>query len=135
MMNHTLIEQFESDNLPGEFHHADHVQLAFAYLSVCPPLEALDRFSRALKRYAEARGKSGLYHDLGHSYLSIRVFPDNVSAFDEFKGVEGSGKIYEHAQACVQEKRDTVKIPGISLGQGLDTPTRKRGRLSPSAWR
>jgi hypothetical protein len=33
------------------------------------------------------------HDDLGHTYLSIRLFPDNVSAFDEFKGVEGSGKI------------------------------------------
>jgi hypothetical protein len=72
MMNHPLIEQFESDNLPGEFHHADHVRLAFAYLSVCPPLEALDRFSRALKRYAEARGKSGLYHEtITHAYFFL----------------------------------------------------------------
>jgi hypothetical protein len=72
MMNHTLIEQFESDRLQAEFHHADHVQLAFAYLSACPPLEALDRFSRALKRYAEARGKSGLYHEtITHAYFFL----------------------------------------------------------------
>ena len=72
MMNHTLIEQFESDSLQGEFHHADHVRLTFAYLSACPPLEALDRFSRALKRYAEARGKSGLYHEtITHAYFFL----------------------------------------------------------------
>lgn len=72
MTNQRLIEQFENDSLPGEFHHADHVRLAFAYLSVCPPLEALDRFSRALRRFAEARGKSGLYHEtITHAYFFL----------------------------------------------------------------
>ena len=59
-----LIQLFETGEIPAEsFHHADHVQLAFAYLSMSPPLEALGKFSAALKRYAEARGKSGLYHE------------------------------------------------------------------------
>ncbi len=68
-----LIERFERDlNSSEGFHHADHVQLAFAYLSVCPPLEALDRFSRALKRYAEGQGKSGLYHEtITHAYFFL----------------------------------------------------------------
>lgn len=64
MTDHELIERFETDTLPGDsFHHADHVRLAFAYLSECRPIEALDRFSAALKRYAAARGKSQLYHE------------------------------------------------------------------------
>lgn len=59
-----LIERFEQDLISSDsFHHADHVELAFAYLLVYPPLEALDRFSRALQRFAEARGKPGLYHE------------------------------------------------------------------------
>jgi hypothetical protein len=63
MSNEQLIRQFESDTLPEDsFHHADHVRLAFAYLSQYPPLQALDRFCGALKRYAAARGKSQLYH-------------------------------------------------------------------------
>lgn len=63
MTNPDLIRRFESDTLPGEFHHADHVRLAFAYLSEYPALEALERFCAGLKRYAAARGKAGRYHE------------------------------------------------------------------------
>jgi hypothetical protein len=59
-----LIEQFELGLEPGaEFHHADHVHLAFAYLRECPVLEALQKFARALKRFAAARGKMQLYSE------------------------------------------------------------------------
>ena len=63
MTNQELIERFESDTLPGEFHHAEHVRLAFAYLSECPMVEALDRFVNSLKRFALARGKPERYHE------------------------------------------------------------------------
>lgn len=63
MTNQELIERFESDSLPGELHHPEHVRLAFAYLSECPVVEALDRFVNALKRFAMARGKPERYHE------------------------------------------------------------------------
>lgn len=63
MSNLELIYRFESDTLEEEFHHADHVRLAFAYLCEYGPREALERFCIALKRYAAARGKDRLYHE------------------------------------------------------------------------
>ena len=67
-----FIRQFESDSLAGEFHHADHVRLAFAYLSEFPALEALERFAVALKRFAEVRGKATLYHEtITHAYFFL----------------------------------------------------------------
>ena len=63
MTNIELIQRFESDTLDGEFHHADHVRLAFAYLSEYTAMEALERFCSALKRYAAARDKTQLYHE------------------------------------------------------------------------
>jgi hypothetical protein len=63
MTNRELIHQFEDDSLPAEFHHSDHVRLAFAYLSEYPALEALDKFCSALKRYATDRGKPERYHE------------------------------------------------------------------------
>jgi hypothetical protein len=72
MTNQVLVGLFESDRLPGEFHHAQHVQLAFAYLSLYPPLQALGKFSDALKRFAAARGKVGLYHEtITHAYFFL----------------------------------------------------------------
>lgn len=68
-----FIRRFEADALPEDsFHHADHVRLAFAYLSHHPPLQALDKFCTALKRFAEARGKARLYHEtITHAYFFL----------------------------------------------------------------
>lgn len=67
-----FISEFETDTLPGEFHHADHVRLAFAYLSEFPVLEALERFVSGLKRFAAARGNTQLYHEtITHAYFFL----------------------------------------------------------------
>jgi hypothetical protein len=67
-----LIRRFESDALPGEFHHADHIRLAFAYLSEYPVMAAIERFTRALKGFAAARGKEDLYNEtITHAYFFL----------------------------------------------------------------
>ncbi|MFZ0883114.1 MAG: hypothetical protein WAN14_06920 [Candidatus Acidiferrales bacterium] len=59
-----LLGQFEDCSLPLEnFHHGMHVQLVFLYLRKHSVLEVLARFPAALTKYAEAHGKSGLYHE------------------------------------------------------------------------
>ena len=64
MIGDDLIKQFEDGTTPlGAFHHADHVRLAFEYLCRYSVLEALQRFSDALKRFAAAQGKPQLYHE------------------------------------------------------------------------
>ena len=64
MTNDEIIGQFEQSRAPGgSFHHADHIRVAFAYLSRYPALEALQKFSSALQRFATAQGKPGLYHE------------------------------------------------------------------------
>jgi hypothetical protein len=89
-MNHEeLIHRFESDTLPGDsFHHGDHVRMAFAYLSLYPPFQALERFSAALKRYAKARGKPKLYHEtITHAYFFLiheRMARSSVTDWEEF---------------------------------------------------
>jgi hypothetical protein len=61
--NEALISEFEQGRAPGDFHHADHVRVAFAYISRFPFLEAVERFSAALQRFAVSRGKPNLYHE------------------------------------------------------------------------
>ena len=64
MTDEELIEQFEDGTLPNEcFHHREHVRVAFLYLTRYPVLEALQAFSKTLRRFAEARGKPQLYHE------------------------------------------------------------------------
>jgi hypothetical protein len=88
-----LIRQFESDLIQEDsFHHADHVRLAFAYLSEYPPLKALEKFATALKRFAAARGKSQRYHEtITYAYFFLirermARFADRLSSndWDEF---------------------------------------------------
>ena len=73
MTNDELIDVFESGTLDAaSFHHADHVRLAFAYLSRYPVLQALEKFTHALKSYAAARSKPQLYHEtITHAYFFL----------------------------------------------------------------
>jgi hypothetical protein len=58
-----FVTRFEEGTLPGEnFHHCDHVRMAWLYLSRYPLLDALAKFSSALRRFATAHGKPNLYH-------------------------------------------------------------------------
>jgi hypothetical protein len=59
-----IIERFESGEVGcQDFHHADHVRLAFAYLCGHPVLPALEKFAGALTRFAAACGKPQLYNE------------------------------------------------------------------------
>ena len=64
MTDEELIAGFENCTLANEsFHHVDHVRTAFLYLCRYPALEALQRFSSALARFAAAHGKPHLYNE------------------------------------------------------------------------
>ena len=89
MTNDELIRAFETDSVPeNSFHHADHVRLAFAYLSRYPVLQALDRFACALKQFAAARGKAQLYNEtITHAYFFLireRMARCAGAGWDEF---------------------------------------------------
>ena len=89
MSNEQIIHCFETNTIPEHsFHHADHVRLAFAYLAIYPPLQALENFSAALKRFATARGKSQLYHEtITHAYFFLireRMARCSTANWDEF---------------------------------------------------
>lgn len=88
MTNREIIDCFETDSLPGTFHHADHVRLAYAYLSEYPVLQALEKFAGALKRFAAARGKSNLYNEtITHAYFFLireRMARSGDSDWEEF---------------------------------------------------
>jgi hypothetical protein len=47
----------------SDFHHADHVRLAWLYLRAGTTLEAMERFTAALQRFARHHGVPGLYHE------------------------------------------------------------------------
>jgi hypothetical protein len=62
MTDDEFISSFEDCSLAA-FHHADHVRMAFLYLCRYPALEALQRFSASLVRFAASTGKPELYNE------------------------------------------------------------------------
>jgi len=59
----TLIEAFETNRITNhEFHHRDHVRMAWTYLRQYGFPAGAQRFVDALQRFAAANGKPQLYH-------------------------------------------------------------------------
>jgi len=64
MTDEHFIAGFEDCSLAAEtFDHRAHVRMAYLYLCRYPILEAVERFSSALARFATAKGKPGRYHE------------------------------------------------------------------------
>ena len=62
MSDAELVEHFERGDV-AQFHHPDHVHVAFAYLRTMPLLDTLRAFAAALRRFAAAHGQPQLYHE------------------------------------------------------------------------
>ncbi len=79
----TAFEAFEVE----EFHHADHVRLAWCYLRALPLLPAIERFTTSLKRFAAHNGKPELYHEtITWAYLLlIHERMNGEGSFEEFR--------------------------------------------------
>ena len=64
MNDRSFLAAFEDGSLPEDrFLHRDHVHAAWLLLREMPPAAALERFASALRRFATAKGKTGLYHE------------------------------------------------------------------------
>ena len=64
MNDDQFLSAFEACAIPNQdFHHADHVRLAFLYLYRFQPIEAMRRFSQALKNFAAHNGRPDRYHE------------------------------------------------------------------------
>jgi hypothetical protein len=59
-----FLSLFEACQLPvADFHHREHVHLAWIYLDRYPTLEALERFTRSLLAFVAHHGASDKYHE------------------------------------------------------------------------
>jgi hypothetical protein len=59
-----LIALFEDTTLPARaFTHAEHVRTAWLFVKRDGMPQALSQFSEAVKRFANAKGATGLYHE------------------------------------------------------------------------
>ncbi len=69
----TILARFESCALAAEeLTHREHVRIAWLYLKAAPFEEAAPRFCASLRRFADAKGKRGLYHaTITWAYLAL----------------------------------------------------------------
>ena len=59
-----LFNRFVDTTLPSDqFHHRQHVQVAWMFIQKYGMPQALAEFSTAIKRFADAKGATGLYHE------------------------------------------------------------------------
>jgi hypothetical protein len=64
MNDRDFVTAFEACAIAGgDFHHDDHVRLAWIYLREHPLLEAIERFTTSLQRFAAHHGVPNLYHE------------------------------------------------------------------------
>jgi hypothetical protein len=84
-----LVEQFESATLSaGQFHHVQHVRVAWLFVRRYGLPEALAAFPAALRRFAEAQDAPHLYHvTITWAYLLLihaRQEVCHATAWDDF---------------------------------------------------
>ena len=64
MEQRELFDRFVDTTLPADqFHHQQHVQVAWLFVRKHGMPAALSEFSMAIKRFADAKGATGLYHE------------------------------------------------------------------------
>lgn len=70
-----------------EFHHADHVRVAWIYLRKFPLLAAIEHFTQSLRRFAAHHGATTLYHEtITLAYLLlIHERMNGEGSFDDFR--------------------------------------------------
>ncbi len=106
-----LVCKIENCTLEAEFHHADHIRLAWIYLRMMPAVEAEERMTGTLRRYSAHRGKPERYHHtMTLAWMRLvaaarRATPE-ISAFDKFIAVHphlaGQKTLLRHySQKCL----------------------------------
>jgi hypothetical protein len=90
MNDRDFVADFEACAVAStDFHHADHVRLAWIYLREHPLIEAIERFTTSLQRFAAHHGVPGLYHEtitwayllLIHERMQRDDAPDDWDSF------------------------------------------------------
>ena len=84
-----LLDRFVDATLPAsEFHHQQHVQVAWLFVRRYGMPAALAEFSTAIKRFADAKGATGLYHEtITWAFLLLiaeRQARNPVNSWEEF---------------------------------------------------
>jgi hypothetical protein len=101
-----LIAGFEDLSFPeARFHHAEHVQLAWALLAEQPLLGAMRRFRTLLKAYAAHLGASAIYNETITCFylLLIRERMDGLGAEHDWATFHAANPdLFTHPKAFLE---------------------------------
>ena len=132
MEDEDLLAKFEDASLPRAcFHHEEHVRIAFLYLHRYPLLEVLARFPAALRRYAAALGKIGLYHET-ISWAYIFVIRERIAGaaseqtWEQFKRCNSD--LFDGEKSILKEYYREETIASQAAREGFVMPDRWLGR-------
>ena len=125
-----FVGAFESCRLPAaQFHHADHVRLAWVYLGRESEPMAAERFEQALQRFAAHNGVSEKYHrTITLAWIRLvgaarKEAPQAVGFYEfaemhpELLAVEYLEKFYSQERLARREAREGWVAPDL-----LDLP-------------
>jgi hypothetical protein len=123
----TLLDAFESCTLsPAALGHREHVRVAWLILRAHPRFEdGAHRFCAGLRRFAEAHGNAGLYHEtITWAYLVLvneRMRAGRAAAFEGFAtengdlfraGLGALAPFYERDVLRSEQAKKAFLLPG-----------------------
>ncbi len=132
-------QALEAGTIPAEeFHHRQHVRMAWIYLRIFSPLEALERFPSALQRFARLNGKPDLYHEtVTWAYLFLineRLRQEPGLSWEEFEArnpdlMQWKGGILEELYEQERLSSDLAKrvfvLPDYGVSRRVAEPQRE----------
>jgi hypothetical protein len=123
-----FLARFAACELPKEdFHHAEHVRLAWLLLAEAPLLSALLRFRSLLKAYAAHQGVPGLYNETITCFYMLLIGERMESmgadtGWEEFRAAEP--ELFSYPKALLER---------YYPGGGAFSPVAKQSFLLPES--
>ena len=104
MEDQEFLDRFEACTFPAaDFHHQEHVKVAWLYLRRYSLLETLARFAASLKRFATANGKPNLYHET-ITWVYVFLIHERMQR----TGSERSWKEFAEANTDLLDWKDSI---------------------------
>ena len=123
-----LLAAFEATTLPlAAFDHRAHVRVGYLYLQRHGLGAAIERFGRALRAFAAANGKDGLYHEtITVAFLALineRIAESESGSWEDFAAANvdlmnrnSLAQFYAPEELAAPEARRVFRLPRRRAG-------------------
>ena len=108
-----IVRGFEECTLsPAAFRHREHLLVAWTYLRALPFAEAAARFATNVRRFADAHGAAGTYHEtVTWAYMAIlheRAHASPELPFDEL--LAKNADLLDHEHGALRAHYDSATL-------------------------